>query len=121
MPPSGDDQPGKTPAKQKPGRSAGKRKPGKQPGAPGAYLAWNDHPDRTENLFPEGNCECSTDLKDAADLGVVFSHQVSDLPEEVRAQTVQYDRHEAESSCGRLHVAGAPPQAPGTVTYGVNI
>jgi transposase len=124
MPPSGDDQPGKTPPKQKPGRSAGKRKPGKQPGAPGAYLAWNDHPDRTENLFPEGNCECGTDLKDAADLGVVFSHQVSDLPEEVRAQTVQYDRHEAVCSCRRVHVAGAPPQAagaaPGTVTYGVN-
>jgi len=122
MPPSGDDQPGKTPAKQKPGRGAGKRKPGKQPGAPGAYLAWDDHPGRTENLFPEGNCECGTDLKDAADLGVVFSHQVSDLPEEVRAQTVQYDRHEAVCSCGRVHVAGAPPQAggaaPGTVTYG---
>ena len=125
MPPSGDDQPGKAPPKQKPGRGAGKRKPGKQPGAPGAYLACNDHPDRTENLFPEGNCECGTDLKDAADLGVVFSHQVSDLPEEVRAQTVQYDRHEAVCSCGRAHVAGAPPQAPGaapgTVTYGVNL
>jgi transposase len=124
MPPSGDDQPGKTPPKQKPGRGAGKRKPGKQPGAPGAYLAWDDHPGRTENLFPEGNCECGTDLKDAADLGVVFSHQVSDLPEEVRAQTVQYDRHKAACPCGRPHVAGAPPQAagaaPGTVTYGVN-
>lgn len=124
MPPSGDDQPGKTPPKQKPGRSAGKRKPGKQPGAPGAYLAWNDHPDRTGNLFPVGNCECGTDLKDAADLGVMFSRQVSDLPEEVRAQTVQYDRHEAACSCGRVHLAGAPPQAagaaPGTVTYGVN-
>jgi len=124
MPPSGDDQPGKTPPKQKPGRGAGKRKPGKQPGAPGACLAWNDHPDRTGNLFPEGNCGCGTDLKDAADLGVVISHQVSDLPGEVRAQTVQYDRHEAVCSCGRPHVAGAPPQAPGTapgtVTYGVN-
>jgi transposase len=124
MPPSGDDQPGKTPPKQKPGRGAGKRKPGKQPGAPGAYLAWNDHPDRIENLFPEGNCACGTDLKDAADLGVVFSHQVSDLPEEVRAQTVQYDRHEVGCSCGRAHVADTPPQAagaaPGTVTYGVN-
>jgi hypothetical protein len=42
MPPSGDDQPGKTPPKQKPGRGAGKRKPGKQPGAPGAYLRPGD-------------------------------------------------------------------------------
>jgi len=124
MPPSGDDQPGKTPPRQKPGRGAGRRKPGKQPGAPGAYLAWNDHPDRIENLFPEGNCACGTDLKHAADLGVVFSHQVNDLPEEVRAETVRYDRHEVECSCGRVHVADTPPQAagaaPGTVTYGVN-
>jgi hypothetical protein len=123
MPPSGDDQPGKTPPRQKPGRGAGRRKPGKQPGAPGAYLARNDHPDRIENLFPEGNCACGTDLKYAADLGVVSSHQVNDLPE-VRAETVQYDRHEVECSCGRVHVADTPPQAagaaPGTVTYGVN-
>jgi hypothetical protein len=122
MPPSGDDQPGKIPPRQKPGRGGSKRKPGKQPGAPGAYLAWNDHPDRTENLFPGGNCECGTDLDHAADLGVVFSHQVSDLPQEVRAQTVQYDRHQVECVCGRVHVADAPPQAggaaPGTVTYG---
>jgi transposase len=114
MPPSGDDQPGKTPPPPRPGRDRGKkRKPGKQPGAPGAYLVWNDHPDRTENLFPEGNCECGTDLKKAADLGVVYSHQVSDLPEEIRAQTVQYDRHQVECSCGRVHVADAPPQAGG--------
>jgi hypothetical protein len=63
-----------------------------------------------------------TDLEHAADLGVVFSHQVSDLPEEVRAQTVQYDRHQAICACGRVHVADAPAEAggaaPGTVTYG---
>ena len=124
MAPSGDDQPGKTPPAPKPRRGAGKRKPGKQPGAPGAYLAWNDHPDRTEDLFPSGPCECGTDLTGAADLGVVFSHQVTDLPGEVRAQTVQYDRHEVECACGRVHVPGPPPEtgsaAPGTVTYGPN-
>jgi len=124
MPPSGDDQPGKTPPPAKPRRGAGKRKPGKQPGAPGAYLAWSDHPDRTEDLFPSGSCACGTDLQEAFDRGVVFSHQVNDLPEEVRAQTTQYDRHQVECACGRVHVADAPPQAggaaPGTVTYGVN-
>ena len=54
----------------------------------------------------------------------MFSHQVSDLPEEVRAQTMQYDRHEVGCSCGRVHAAD-PPQAggaaPGTVTYGANL
>jgi Family of unknown function (DUF6444) len=49
MPPSGDDQPGKTPPKQKPGRGAGKRKPGKQPGA---YLAWDDHPEPDREPVP---------------------------------------------------------------------
>jgi transposase len=125
MPPSGDDQPGRTPPAPKPRRGAGKRKPGKQPGAPGAYLTWNDHPDKTEDLFPAGPCACGADLTEAADRGVVFSHQVTDLPEEVRAQTTQYDRHEAACACGRVHVAAAPPQAggaaPGTVTYGVNV
>ena len=47
MPPSSDDLPGKKPPERKPRRGGGKRKPGKQPGAPGAYLAWNDSPDKT--------------------------------------------------------------------------
>ena len=123
MPPSGDDQPGKTPPPPRKRGGSG-RKPGKQRGAPGAYLAWNDHPDRTVDLFPEGNCQCGADLDQAADRGTVLSHQVNDLPEEVRAQTVQYDRHEVECACGRVRIADAPPEAggaaPGTVTYGVN-
>ena len=106
-----------------PGGGAGnKRKPGKQPGAPGAYLAWNDHPDATENVFPEGTCGCGADLSGAQDLGVTYSHQVTDLPD-ARAETTQYDRHEVECGCGRRHVAAAPAEAagaPGTVTYGLN-
>lgn len=120
MPPSGDDQPGKTPPKPRPG--SGKRKPGKQPGAPGFHLAWSDHPDRTEDLFPGGACACGAGLDGAADLGVAYSHQVSDLPQDVAAQVVQYDRHRVGCGCGREHVAPAPPQAggaaPGTVAYG---
>ena len=121
MPPSSDDQPGKKPPRERP-RGGGKRKPGKQPGAPGASLAWRDDPDATVDVFPEGSCACGADLSGAGDLGVRYSHQVTDLPE-VRAQTTQYDRHEAQCGCGRVHVADAPPQAagaPGTVTYGLN-
>lgn len=62
------------------------------------------------------------DLAGARDLGVAYSHQVTDLPE-ARAQTTQYDRDEVECACGRRHVAGAPPEAagvPGTVAYGLN-
>jgi len=120
MPPSTDDQPGKKPPERKTRR--GGRKPGKQPGAPGAYLAWNDHPDKTIPHVPEGMCECGKDLAEAHDLGIRYSHQVTDLPGE-RAETIQHDRHAAECSCGQVHVADAPPEAagaPGTVTYGLN-
>ncbi len=121
MAPSADDLPGRTPPEPKPRRDGGKRKPGKQPGAPGAHLAWNDHPDARVPHFPQGACACGGDLAAARDLGVRYSHQVTDLPE-ARAQTTQHDRHEVECSCGRRHTADAPPQAgaPGTVTCGLN-
>jgi transposase len=122
MPPSADDLPGKKPPEKK-RRTGSGRRPGKQPGAPGAFLAWNDHPDDTKYLFPEGECVCGADLKGARDLGTRFSHQVSDLPE-ARMTTTQYDRHEVQCACGRVHVADAPPEAagaPGTVTYGLNV
>jgi transposase len=121
MPPSTDDLPGKKPPPARPRRGGGRR-PGKQPGAPGAYLPWREHPDKTRDVFPEGTCACGRDLAGARDLGVRYSHQVTDLPE-ARAETIQYDRHEAECACGRARVADAPPEAagvPGTVTYGLN-
>ena len=121
MPPGNDDLPGKTPPELKPKRGGG-RKPGKQRGAPGAHLEWNEHPDGTRDVFPAGGCACGADLSGAADLGVRYSHQVTDLPE-AAATTVQYDRHEVECGCGRRHVADPPPEAPGapgTVTYGLN-
>ena len=87
-----------------------------------AYLAWREHPDETEDVFPEGSYGCGADLAGAADLGVRYSHQVTDLPE-AQAQTTQYDRHEVRCACGRVHLADAPPRAgpPGTVTYGLNV
>ena len=121
MPPSTDDLPGKKPPERKPRRGSGGR-PGKQRGAPGAHLAWSDEPDKTVDVFPAGRCDCGADLAGGADLGVRYSHQVTDLPE-ARAETTQYDRHEVECPCGSRHVADAPPGAagaPGTVTYGLN-
>ncbi len=122
MPPGSDDLPGKKPPERKPRRGGGQRKPGKQPGAPGAYLRWDDHPDKTVPHFPQGPCACGKDLAEARDLGARYSHQVTDLPQ-ARAETTQHDRHEVECRCGRRHVAGAPPEAagaPGTVTCGLN-
>jgi hypothetical protein len=121
MSPSSDDLPGRKPPEPK-ARRGGGRKPGKQPGAPGAFLAWREGPDETVPHFPQGHCACGSDLAGAADLGVRYSHQVTDLPE-ARALTIQHDRHEVQCACGRRHVANAPPEAtgaPGTVTYGLN-
>ena len=122
MPPSADDLPGKTAPEPGRGRREGTRKQGKQPGAPGAHLAWNESPDRTEQLFPQGACPCGADLAGAEDLGVTASHQVIDTPV-VTATVVQYDRHAVACRCGRVHAAVPPAGAgeAGTVTYGLNL
>jgi transposase len=123
MPPSTDSLPGrKPPPRRARGGAGSKRKPGKQPGAPGAFLAWNEHPDTTEDVFPAGTCGCGADLAGARDLGVRYCHQVAGLPG-ARTRVTQYDRHEVACGCGRRHVADAPAGAsgaPGTVTYGLN-
>ena len=118
MPPSSDDLPGrKAPApRAKPG--SGRR----GPGAPGAHLAWSQTPDETVALFPEGSCPCGLDLTGAADLGVVASRQVIDVP--LAAATVtQYDEHAVRCGCGKVHEAAAVPGAgrPGTVAWGLNV
>ncbi len=122
MPPSADDLPGRTaPGRRKPRGSGRKKRPGKQPGAPGAHLAWRDDPDETVPLFPAGACACGRDLTTAADLGVIASRQVIDVP--LAAATVtQYDGHAVECACGRVHEAPPPPASgeAGTVTWGLN-
>jgi hypothetical protein len=122
MPPSADDLPGKVPPAPKPPRGSGKRGQGKQRGAPGAHLAWSDAPDDAKPLFPQGACECGRDLAEAADLGIVASHQVIDTPV-VTAAVIQYDEHAVSCRCGKVHVAEPPAGAgaAGTVTYGPNV
>jgi transposase len=123
LPPSLDDQPGRTPPAGKPQRGkSGKRNPGKQPGAPGSHLAWSKDPGRTVPHFPQGACACGADLAAAADLGVAASHQEVEIPE-MAAAVIQHDLHAVACSCGRVHQAAAPAAAgaPGTVTYGIGL
>jgi hypothetical protein len=121
MPPSADDLPGrKAPAPR--GKAGGGRRPGKQEGAPGAHLAWSDDPDERVPLFPEGACGCGLDLVQAADLGIVASRQVIDVP--LAAATVtQYDEHAVRCGCGKVHEAAPAPGAgqPGTAAWGLNV
>ena len=123
MPPSADDLPGRMPPEQRK-KASGKRRPGKQPGAAGSYLAWSDNPDGTIPHFPPGACGCGRDLTQATDLGVHASHQVTDIPADIQAQTIQHDRHAVKCVCGQVHVAPPPggvTGAPGTVTYGLRL
>ncbi len=114
MPPSSDDMPGRKPprkqrraAEQAEGK---KRKRGKQSGSPGAAMRWAD-PDRTEDHYPQGACECGRDLADAADLGVARSYQQEEIPAGP-AERVQHDLHQAKCACGQAHVAPRPAGVP---------
>ncbi|HEX8934065.1 MAG TPA: IS66 family transposase [Pseudonocardiaceae bacterium] len=124
MPPSRDDDPGKTPPVEKPKPCAGggpKRKRGKQPGASGANLAWVTRPDGQVDRFPQGRCECGHDLTGATDLGVVDRYQQHEIPQ-ISVRITQYDQHQVRCGCGRLHTAARPEGArPGIVGYGPNL
>jgi hypothetical protein len=101
MPPSADDLPGRIAPESRPGREKkAKRRPGKQPGAPGSFLAWSEHPGDTVPHFPQGACGCGRDLAGAADLGVAASHQEIDIPL-AAARVIQHDLHEVAAHAGR--------------------
>jgi hypothetical protein len=73
-------------------------------------MRWED-PDRTEDHYPQGACECGRDLADAADRGVSRSYQQDEIPA-APAERVQHDLHDARCACGREHVAARPPGVP---------
>lgn len=121
MPPSRDNDPGRTPSATKPKPAAEKRKRGKQKGAPGANLAWIDNLADHRDVFPEGRCECGHDLAEAVDLGIVDRYQQHEIPP-VTVTLTQYDQHEVRCGCGRTHAAPRPAGVrPGPVGYGPNL
>jgi transposase len=122
-PPSRDDDPGKPAAPEKKRRGGDPaRARGKQPGAQGAHLAWIDDPHERRDRFPEGRCDCGSDLTQARDLGVVDSYQAHEIPQ-VAVRVTQYDQHQvACCGCGRTHAAARPDGARlGPVGYGPNL
>ena len=122
-PPSKDGDPGKPAPPEKSTRDKGgpKRARGKQPGAPGTRLAWTDNPDDRRDRFPEGRCECGDDLGGARDLGIVDRYQQHEIPR-VAVKVTQYDQHQVECGCGKVHTARRPDGARrGSVGYGPNL
>jgi hypothetical protein len=121
MPSSKDDDLGKTPPGSK-RRQAGPARPkGKQKGAPGTNLAWSDHPGDQQDRFPEGVCECGSELAGATDLGVVDAYQQIEIPL-VAAELTQYDQHAVVCGCGKVHTATRPEGArDGKIGYGPNL
>jgi transposase len=121
MPPSKDDDPGRTPPAARKRHGGPKRPKGKQPGTPGANLAWIDKPDDQQDRFPQGHCECGHDLADATDLGVVDRYQQHEIPR-VTVKVTQYDQHRVRCGCGAVHTAARPEGArTGPVGYGPNL
>lgn len=121
MPPSRDQDPGKTPPKRKRRGGGPGRSKGKQPGAPGTHLAWTDTPDDTVSRFPQGRCECGTDLGEAADLGIADRYQQHEIPG-IEVRITQYNQHKVRCGCGAVHTATRPEGArPGPVGYGPNL
>jgi transposase len=122
MPPSGDDQPGRTPPRRerRAAESAAKRKRGKQPGAPGSAMTWAE-PDEIIDHYPSGACGCGADLAGAEDLGVARSCQQLEIPEPA-ARRIQHDLHEVQCGCGAGHVAERPAGVPdAAVSIGPNL
>jgi len=108
MPPSADDAVGHTPPhppRVAPRGGGPRRRRGKQPGAAGTTLGWTDHPTQRVDLFPAGVCGCGRDLANAADDGIVASHQQHDIPP-VEVIITQYDLHRVRCGCGHTHSTG---------------
>lgn len=119
LPPSSDG-PGVNRAARRAGKGSG-RKRGKQPGAPGSGLSWVESPHEQIAHRPTGRCECGLALSAAADLGVVRSHQVHDVPL-ITATVVQHDLHVVCCPCGVEHVAPRPAGVASSATsYGPNV
>jgi transposase len=122
MPPSRDDDPGRSaPKPKRAGGGGSKKSRGKQPGAPGANLAWRQVPDERVDRFPQGRCGCGTELAAGRDLGIVDRYQQHEVPP-VAVKVTQYDQHAVACGCGRVHTAARPAGArPGPVGYGPNL
>jgi transposase len=122
-PPSKDDDPGKPapPEKKERGGGGPKRQRGKQPGAPGSHLPWTEHPDDRRDRFPQGRCDCGDDLGGARDLGIVDRYQQHEIPR-VAVKVTQYDQHQVQCGCGKVHTADRPEGArSGPVGYGPDL
>ncbi|MCA1704107.1 MAG: IS66 family transposase [Actinobacteria bacterium] len=108
MPPASDDLAGRVKPAPKRARSSG-RKRGKQKGAPGSALSWVSSPTERVAHRPVGDCGCGADLSEAAEVGIVRSHQVHDLPE-IRIRVSQHDVYRVRCGCGAEHVGSLPAQ-----------
>lgn len=121
MPPSRDDDPGKSAQKAKRSGGGGRRSRGKQPGTWGSNLAWRQDPGDRVDRFPTGRCGCGADLADARDLGIVDRYQQHEIPPVV-VKLTQYDQHAVACGCGEVHTATRPEGArSGPVGYGPNL
>lgn len=95
------------------------RKSGGQPGHEGHSLRQTKQPDRIQDHFLHGTCECGRDLSKGKHCGFE-QRQVFDIPKPV----VEITEHRAETrecACGRQHTASFPQGVDAPVQYGKNV
>jgi transposase len=99
-------------------RKVSGKKPGAQPGHEGHTLSWNDHPDHIRDHLPKQCSNCQTELMAVA-VASWQSHQVLDLPLELKLTTTQHRAAiKACPACQKLNQAAWPKEARYYVQYG---
>lgn len=95
-------------------------KVGGQKGHKGTNLKWKINADKIEKIKASGECECGKHLFEGKVIGYCKA-QVTDLPEKIKTETIEYQAEIINCECGRIHVAEFPPDINAKVQYGSRI
>jgi transposase len=96
------------------------RKPGRPRGQPGATLEMTDHPDHVITHEPGRCCGCGAGLFGAAVAGAE-RRQVTDLPQDIRAQVTEHRIVSRRCSCGAVTAGAVPAGVSAPAQYGPRV
>jgi transposase len=96
------------------------RKPGRPKGQPGATLQMTDHPGHVITHEPGRCCGCGAGLSGAGVAGAE-RRQVSDLPQDIRAEVTEHRIISRRCSCGTVTAGTAPAGVSAPVQYGPRV
>jgi transposase len=96
------------------------RKPGRPKGQPGATLEMTGHPDHVITHEPGRCCGCGAGLFGAAVAGAE-RRQVTDLPQDIRAEVTEHRIVSRRCSCGTVTAGTVPAGVSAPVQYGPRV